>query len=249
MGGGCPESALLPNATLEVLVDADLDTLATALYVRTDDLLKAHPEHLPVRPPVGLAPRITDAELLTLAVLQALGGYTSEARWLRHAQGFSRFRRTCATACANWRFRRHIALCQRLRSAGASSPPRKRIPPAPPRSRGATPATSKSSTGSSSGDNATFRRRRAPPEAQALLARAKADAAARTEERLRGAQSKIDAQLADADTRIGNARDAAMTEVEAVAADATQDIVQRLAGVQVERDAAATAVKGALTRV
>lgn len=85
--------------------------------------------------------------------------------------------------------------------------------------------------------------------AQALLARAKADAAARTEERLRGAQSKIDAQLADADTRIGNARDAAMTEVEAVAADATQDIVQRVAGVQVERDAAASAVKGALTRV
>lgn len=85
--------------------------------------------------------------------------------------------------------------------------------------------------------------------AQALLARAKADAAARTEERLQGAQSKIDAQLADADTRIGNARDAAMMEVEAVAADATQDIVRRVAGVQVERDAAASAVKGALTRV
>jgi hypothetical protein len=85
MGGGCPESALLPNATLEVLVDADLDTLATALYVSTDDLLKAHPEHVPVRPTVGLAPRISDAELITLAVLQALGGYTSEARWLRHA--------------------------------------------------------------------------------------------------------------------------------------------------------------------
>ena len=28
----------------EALVDADLDTLATALYVRTDDLLKASPE-------------------------------------------------------------------------------------------------------------------------------------------------------------------------------------------------------------
>jgi hypothetical protein len=31
-------------------------------------------------------PKLTDAELLTLAVLQALGGYTSEARWLRHAR-------------------------------------------------------------------------------------------------------------------------------------------------------------------
>ena len=91
MGGGCPESALLPNATLEVLVDADLDTLATALYVSTDELLQAHPEHAPARPVVGRAPRITDAELVTLAVLQALGGYTSEARWLRHR------RCTCAT--------------------------------------------------------------------------------------------------------------------------------------------------------
>lgn len=61
-------------------MDADLDTLATALYVSTDDLLKAHPEHAPARPVVGIAPRITDAELITLAVLQALGGYTSEAR-------------------------------------------------------------------------------------------------------------------------------------------------------------------------
>jgi hypothetical protein len=66
-------------------VDADLDTLATALYVSTDDLLKAHPDRAPARPVVGLPPRITDAELITLAVLQALGGYTSEARWLRHA--------------------------------------------------------------------------------------------------------------------------------------------------------------------
>jgi hypothetical protein len=66
-------------------VDADLDTLATALYVRTDDLLKAEPERLPWRPETGIAPSVTDAELLTVAVLQALAGYTSEARWLRHA--------------------------------------------------------------------------------------------------------------------------------------------------------------------
>jgi hypothetical protein len=48
-------------------VDADLDTLATALYVTTDDLLAAHPERVPVRPRVGIAPQISDAELLTLA--------------------------------------------------------------------------------------------------------------------------------------------------------------------------------------
>lgn len=67
-------------------MDADLDTLATALYVRTDDLLKACPERAPARPRVGIAPRLTDAELVTLAVMQALLGRTSEARWLRFAR-------------------------------------------------------------------------------------------------------------------------------------------------------------------
>jgi len=67
-------------------VDADLDTLATALYVRTDDLLKVSPERVPWRPAVGIAPQISDAELVTLAVMQALLGFTSEARWLRFAE-------------------------------------------------------------------------------------------------------------------------------------------------------------------
>jgi hypothetical protein len=62
-----------------------LDTLATALYVRTDELLKACPERVPWRPVVGIEPRISDAELVTLAVMQALLGFTSEARWLRYA--------------------------------------------------------------------------------------------------------------------------------------------------------------------
>ncbi len=65
-------------------MDNDLDTLATALYVTTDDLLKARPELAPWRPWVGIAPRITDAEMITLAVMQALLGFTSERRWLRH---------------------------------------------------------------------------------------------------------------------------------------------------------------------
>ncbi len=67
-------------------MDADLDTLATALYVKTDDLLKAHPERLPMRPKFGIVPRISDAELVTLAVMQALLGHTSERRWLRYAR-------------------------------------------------------------------------------------------------------------------------------------------------------------------
>ncbi len=71
-------------------MDADLDTLATALYVRTDDLLKSSPERVPWRPAVGITPQISDAELVTLAVLQALPGYASEARWRRHARAHLR---------------------------------------------------------------------------------------------------------------------------------------------------------------
>ena len=64
----------------------DLDTLATALYVKTDDLVKLAPHLAPWRPKIGIQPRLTDAELVTLAVMQALLGFTSEARWLRYAR-------------------------------------------------------------------------------------------------------------------------------------------------------------------
>ena len=64
----------------------NLDTLATALYVRTDDLLKESPQIAPWRPAAGMSPQLSDAELVTLAVLQALLGFTSEARWVRYAR-------------------------------------------------------------------------------------------------------------------------------------------------------------------
>ncbi len=63
-----------------------MDTLATALYVRTDDLLKQSPQLAPLRPAVGMPPQLSDAELVTLAVMQALLGFTSEARWIRYAR-------------------------------------------------------------------------------------------------------------------------------------------------------------------
>lgn len=66
-------------------MDTDLDTLATALYARIDDTLKARPELAPWRPKVGIAPKLSDAELLTLAVLQVLQRFNDEARWIRHA--------------------------------------------------------------------------------------------------------------------------------------------------------------------
>ncbi|MEU9332544.1 IS982 family transposase [Streptomyces sp. NPDC048290] len=61
----------------------NLDTLATALYARIDDELKASPWLAPWRPKVGIEPTLSDAELLTLVVMSALLGYTSERRWLR----------------------------------------------------------------------------------------------------------------------------------------------------------------------
>ena len=66
-------------------MDADLDTLVTALYVTTDDFLIDNPQHRPWRPKVGITPCLDDTELVTLVVLQALLGFTSEARWLRYA--------------------------------------------------------------------------------------------------------------------------------------------------------------------
>ena len=63
----------------------ELDTLATALYVRTGDLLKEAPYLVPERPARGIFPQLSDAELMTLAVLQALLGFESEARWIRCA--------------------------------------------------------------------------------------------------------------------------------------------------------------------
>jgi hypothetical protein len=67
-------------------VTTDLDTLATALYAVTDDMLKESPHFAPLRPAVGMSPQLSDAELVTLAVLQALLGFTSEARWVRHVK-------------------------------------------------------------------------------------------------------------------------------------------------------------------
>jgi hypothetical protein len=59
-------------------VDADLDTLLTALYVKIDDMLVQ--DQRPGRPP-----RLATAELVCLAVAQALLGFHSEHRWIRFA--------------------------------------------------------------------------------------------------------------------------------------------------------------------
>ena len=87
LSGECPGSVLVNAEPWRTqTLDADLDTLATALFVRTDDLLLESPELAPWRPTVGIAPRLSDAELVTLSVMQALLGFTSERRWIRHAR-------------------------------------------------------------------------------------------------------------------------------------------------------------------
>lgn len=83
--------------------------------------------------------------------------------------------------------------------------------------------------------------------AKAIIAQAKADAATKNEKKLTAAKLRLDKKLDEADERIGHARDSALTEVEAVAADAAQDIVLRLAGITVTATDAKTAVKEAMS--
>jgi hypothetical protein len=71
--------------------DIELDTLLTALYVEIDDLV------VPARRGRGRRPRLSDAELLTLAAAQVPLGIDTEARWIR---GGSRLRRRIAELAA-----------------------------------------------------------------------------------------------------------------------------------------------------
>jgi hypothetical protein len=61
-------------------VCAVLDDLVIALYVTVDELLGK-------RPGPGRPPRLSDAELVCLAVAQVLLGCNSERRWLRFVAG------------------------------------------------------------------------------------------------------------------------------------------------------------------
>jgi DDE family transposase len=60
-------------------VTNNLDTLLTALYVEIDDRV------VPARQGRGRRPRLSDAELVCLAVAQVLLGFDGEHRWIRFA--------------------------------------------------------------------------------------------------------------------------------------------------------------------
>jgi DDE family transposase len=62
-------------------VQSQHDTLITALYVQIDDLFI----QLDARRGPGRPPRLSDSELVCLAVAQVMLGFNSERRWLRFA--------------------------------------------------------------------------------------------------------------------------------------------------------------------
>lgn len=95
-------------------MNADLDALATELYVAIDDILITNPHLVPPRPKIGIAPRLSDAELLTLAVLQALLGYSNEARFIRYAHAHlgSLFPYLPKRPAYNKRLRRSVGMLQ-----------------------------------------------------------------------------------------------------------------------------------------
>ena len=76
-GDASHEEARAPH---DLGVNNDIETLATALYVKIDDLLKDRPDVAPVRPDGGIPPTLSDAELLTMAVMSALLGFTVRAQ-------------------------------------------------------------------------------------------------------------------------------------------------------------------------
>ena len=95
---------------------------------------------------------------------------------------------------------------------------------------------------------AAYRARMDESRAEALKVAqaAKVASAKTTEERMRSANAEIGATVEAAEARIRTAADAAMTEIEGVAAEAAREMVERLAGVSVGSEEAARAVKGAM---
>ena len=83
-------------------------------------------------------------------------------------------------------------------------------------------------------------------EAMKLVQEAKAAGARSAEEKVRAAGEEIGGRVEAAEARIREATQAALGEIETVAAEAAQEMVQRLAGLSVTPERAAAAVKAAL---
>ena len=84
-------------------------------------------------------------------------------------------------------------------------------------------------------------------EAAKLTSAAKQQGASDTERRAATADAANQAKLSEAEARIRKASEKARADIEKVAADMTQDIVRKIAGLTVGRDEAAAAVRTAVT--
>jgi F-type H+-transporting ATPase subunit b len=83
-------------------------------------------------------------------------------------------------------------------------------------------------------------------EAARLAQEAKQKSAAKTEQKVQAAAEKINQKVEDAEAMIRGAVNAARSEIETVAAEATRDMVERLTGMKIDAKDAAQAVKAEL---
>jgi F-type H+-transporting ATPase subunit b len=83
-------------------------------------------------------------------------------------------------------------------------------------------------------------------EAARLAQDAKNAAARDTEARAKKAADKLNQKVEAAEGKIRDAVESARAEIEAVAAEATQEMIKRLTGIKVDKNEAATAVKAEL---
>jgi F-type H+-transporting ATPase subunit b len=83
-------------------------------------------------------------------------------------------------------------------------------------------------------------------EAARLAQEAKQKSAQETEKKVKAAADKLNVKIESSEAKIRDALTAARTEIETVAADATREMVQRLTGIKVDANEAASAVKAEL---
>jgi F-type H+-transporting ATPase subunit b len=83
-------------------------------------------------------------------------------------------------------------------------------------------------------------------EAARLAQEAKQKSAQETEKKVKAAADKLNLKIESSEAKIRDALAAARTEIETVAADATREMVQRLTGIKVDANEAASAVKAEL---
>jgi F-type H+-transporting ATPase subunit b len=83
-------------------------------------------------------------------------------------------------------------------------------------------------------------------EAARLAQEAKQESARKTEAKVKAAADKINLKVELSEAKIREALTAARAEIEAIAAEATREMVQRLTGLRVDNKEAAAAVKAEL---